>query len=119
MFAYTANSIPAGVIVFYKGALTAIPSGWHLCDGTSGTDDLRDKMIICAGNTYAVDDSGGAGTHSHADNFAVADNNNEQEVQQGTGEGVSSIPHGHSLTGGVSDGVNMPPYVAKGFIQKL
>jgi len=119
MFAITAIGVPVGVIVFFKGALTAIPSGWHLCDGTAGTDDLRDKMIICAGNTYAVDDSGGATTHSHADNLSVDDNSDEIRVAAGEETYVQEPSHGHDLSGGVTDGVNMPPYIAKGFIQKL
>ena len=37
-----------------------IPEGWHLCDGTSGTPDLRDRFVVGAGNTYSTGDTGGA-----------------------------------------------------------
>jgi microcystin-dependent protein len=44
----------------WSGLLTAIPSGWFLCDGQNGTPDLRDKFVVGAGSTYAKGDSGGA-----------------------------------------------------------
>ncbi|GAI49997.1 unnamed protein product, partial [marine sediment metagenome] len=34
-----------------------IPSGWHLCDGTAGTIDLRNKFLVGAGDTYNPGDS--------------------------------------------------------------
>jgi len=119
MFAFSKNSIPTGVIVFFKGALIAIPSGWHLCDGTNGTDDLRDKMIICAGNLYVVDAIGGLVTHAHTNTADSAESDESVEVQSGTGQDVPAELHRHSITVGIDDAENMPPYVAKGFIQKL
>lgn len=41
------------------GVASDIPNGWHLCDGTNGTPDLRGRFIVGAGNTYSVGDSGG------------------------------------------------------------
>lgn len=38
--------IPAGGIIMWSGAATAIPSGWALCNGTNGTPDLRGKFIL-------------------------------------------------------------------------
>lgn len=52
------NVMPVGAIIMWSGAIATIPSGWHLCDGTNGTPDLRNKMIICAD----ADDSGVAKT---------------------------------------------------------
>lgn len=37
------------MIVFWAGSSLSIPSGWHLCDGTSGTPDLRDLFIVGGG----------------------------------------------------------------------
>lgn len=54
-----------GIIVLWSGAIVDIPSGWHLCDGTQGTPDLRNRFIVGAGDTYAVDASGGATSHDH------------------------------------------------------
>jgi microcystin-dependent protein len=60
------GSIPTGIIVMWSGLLSAIPSGWLLCDGTSGTPDLRDRFV--KGTAAGVDPgaTGGAATHSHA-----------------------------------------------------
>lgn len=44
-----------GIIVLWGGAIADIPAGWGLCDGSGERPDLRDKFIIGAGNTYAVD----------------------------------------------------------------
>jgi microcystin-dependent protein len=51
---YTLNSagngpVPVGGIIMWSGAATAIPTGWVLCDGTSGTPDLRERFIVGAG----------------------------------------------------------------------
>lgn len=54
------ESFPIGGIIIWSGAQTAIPSGWHLCDGTSGTPDLRNRFIVCAGSEYKVGDTGGS-----------------------------------------------------------
>jgi len=48
-----ASNLPSGVdfcrsgmILFWYGLLTAIPSGWVICDGTNGTPNLRDQFIV-------------------------------------------------------------------------
>ena len=50
----TANAFVTGMIVPFYGALGNIPSGWHLCDGTNGTPDLRGNFIIGAGGSYSL-----------------------------------------------------------------
>lgn len=57
--------VPPGVIWMWSGAVVAIPTGWALCDGTSGTPDLRGKFIVGAGGAYAAGDTGGAANHDH------------------------------------------------------
>ena len=42
------GGVPSGVIVMWSGQTSTIPTGWLLCDGTSGTPDLRDRFIIGA-----------------------------------------------------------------------
>jgi microcystin-dependent protein len=51
--------LPAGVITMWSGSILSIPAGWALCDGTSGTPDLRNKFIVGAGDDYSVADNGG------------------------------------------------------------
>ena len=37
--------LPIGTILPYTGSLLSIPAGWHLCDGTDGTPDLRGRFL--------------------------------------------------------------------------
>jgi microcystin-dependent protein len=55
------GTVLAGTIILWSGAVGAIPSGWALCDGTSGTPDLRGRFVVGAGTggAYAVGDTGG------------------------------------------------------------
>jgi microcystin-dependent protein len=54
------GSVPAGGIIMWSGSIANIPTGWRLCDGTNGTPDLRNRFIVGAGSTYAVNATGGA-----------------------------------------------------------
>jgi hypothetical protein len=42
------NIVPPGVIVMWSGSFASIPAGWKLCDGSSGTPDLRNRFIVGA-----------------------------------------------------------------------
>lgn len=53
------------IIAWWSGAIVDIPAGWSICDGNGGRPDLRDMFLVCAGDTYAQDDSGGAVNHNH------------------------------------------------------
>ena len=46
---------PVGSIIAYSGLLGSIPSNWHICDGTDGTPDLRDRFLKGASNAGDVD----------------------------------------------------------------
>jgi hypothetical protein len=35
-----------GMIVFWFGALGAVPTGWHICDGTNGTPNMEDQFVV-------------------------------------------------------------------------
>jgi len=66
----SATPIPSGGILLWSGSIGSIPAGYVLCNGTSGTPDLRDRFIVGAGNTYAVNATGGSAdaiivTHTH------------------------------------------------------
>lgn len=55
-------AVPAGVITLWSGSIASIPTGWSLCNGSSGTPDLRDRFVVGAGSSYAVNATGGANT---------------------------------------------------------
>ena len=63
--------VPSGCILMWSGAISAIPSGWVICDGNNSTPNLTDRFVIHAsadsGDTYDVGDTGGSttsGSHS-------------------------------------------------------
>ena len=65
------GATPIGGIILWSGSVASIPANWALCNGSSGTPDLRNKFIVGAGNTYAVDATGGSPNavvvdHTHA-----------------------------------------------------
>jgi hypothetical protein len=52
--------VPQGGIIMWSGSVASVPSGWYLCDGNNGTPDLRNRFVVGAGDTYAVDATGGS-----------------------------------------------------------
>jgi hypothetical protein len=88
-------SVFPGFIGMYSGTLASIPSGWHLCDGTTGTPNLLGKMIPCvaaATNPGAVTGDDYVMPHTH-----IADSHNHNLIHkdgadarlQTTGDGVT------------------------------
>lgn len=84
--AFVRDIIPSGVIVMWSGAISAIPSGWVICDGNNSTPNLTGRFIVHAdadsAGTYAPGDTGGSDSttlatgnlpaHTHAaGNYAV------------------------------------------------
>jgi hypothetical protein len=73
-----ATPIPAGGIFLWSGSIGSIPAGYVLCNGSNGTPDLRDRFIVGAGSTYAVDATGGSAnaivvSHTHTATSTVTD----------------------------------------------
>jgi len=72
------NAFVAGMIMMWSGSIATIPSGWQLCDGTSGTPDLRNRFVLGAGSGYPVGDTGGSKdatlvNHTHTASSSVND----------------------------------------------
>ena len=107
------DAIPTGVICMWSGESTAIPSGWHLCDGEEGTPDLRDRFIVGAGSTYKVKDTGGEATHklttnempSHNHGFTGTSHSHTGSLSNATA--ASNGNHTHSISGSSSGGYIM------------
>jgi hypothetical protein len=125
------SPVPKGVIVLWSGAIGALPTGYALCDGTNGTPDLRDRFVVGAGTTYAVNATGGsvntgmAGSHTHTLNGTTdAPTVVSTAVQSGTGttvvSSVTAISHTHTVNlVGDHQHSCLPPYLALAYIMKL
>ena len=130
-------TIPAGLIAIWSGSTGSIPSGWLICDGTSGTPDLRSSFIIGAGSTYSVGQTGGSAdaivvSHTHT----VTDPGHKHNTTStGSGSLLNAAASGATgantsttdtattgitlQTAGTSGtGANLPPYYALAFIMK-
>jgi hypothetical protein len=64
------NAFIAGMIMLWSGSSASIPSGWLLCDGSNSTPDLRNRFVVGATSTYAVNATGGSAdaivvSHTH------------------------------------------------------
>lgn len=94
-----AANTPAGygltrtnMVIGWVGSLITIPAGYLLCDGTNGTPDLRGRMLIGAGGTYALGQTGGLENSTTSAGGAVT------PTIQGTVLSVANLPaHNHRL----------------------
>lgn len=140
-----AASLPAGLISMWSGSIASIPAGWALCDGASGTPDLRDRFIVGAGTTYSPGNTGGAASvtptitvdnhtltesqmpsHTHG---LVGSSSPFQVAANQSGNGPSASPGlytfatggggAHNHTAASSAVATLPPYYALAFIMKL
>jgi len=89
--AFVQASLPSGVIVMWSGSIASIPGGWLLCNGSSGTPDLRDRFIVGAGSTYAVAATGGS-----ANATLVSHTHTATSTSTFTGTALGN--HTHSIT---------------------
>ena len=127
-------AVPSGCILIWSGAANAIPTGFVLCNGSSGTPDLRGKFVVGyhdGNGDYDVGDTGGAESvtltvnqipsHKHTTNI------DGQHVIPGGGG--SSYPYGGAgtyasrlfsmdNTGGGQSHENRPPFYALCYIMK-
>lgn len=84
----TSTAFVSGMIMMWSGTVATIPSGWLLCNGASGTPDLRNKFIIGA----------------NADDGGAAKTNVTGSYTQTGGSKDAIIPyHNHTATSSVTD----------------
>lgn len=86
------GTVPVGGIIMWSGATNNVPAGWALCNGQTAngltTPDLRNRFVLGASSTYAVDNMGGfanitlatanlpAHAHVFKDGFELQDDEN-------------------------------------------
>jgi hypothetical protein len=136
-----ATPIPSGGIFLWSGSIGSIPAGYVLCNGSNGTPDLRNRFVVGAGSTYAVDATGGSADSvvvSHTHSVTDPEHTHGGSYLSGTagasGFGptttapaqfsnpisIPTAPTGISInTAGVSGtNANIPPYYALCYIMK-
>ena len=137
-------AVPSGCILLWSGSTGSIPATFLLCDGTNGTPDLRDRFIVGAGNTYAVNATGGSAdaivvTHNHTltdpghfhppptggDGYWGSNFTGIPSGAPGGAAGPYAVNTGNAVTGitlasaGTSGtNANLPPYYALAYIMK-
>lgn len=139
------TSFVTGMIILWSGSIASIPSGWALCDGTNGTPNLEDRFVVGAGNTYAVDATGGSADAIVVSHTHTASSTDSGHTHNTTVSGLIGVPGGFSPPGGTSSGgsstitsatgtanitttvnsagssgtnANLPPYYALAYIMK-
>lgn len=108
-----------GMILLWSGAIVDIPNGWHLCDGTESTPDLRNKFVVGAGDTYNLGDTGGSVNHNHTftsdSHFHIIAPGDEIS----TGLDYENVTDSKVVTGTTNNGSSLPPYYALAYIMRL
>ena len=133
------TSFVAGMIMLWSGSVASIPSGWALCNGSNGTPDLRNRFVVGAGSTYAVDATGGSAdaivvSHTHTATVTDPGHVHSSVVQSGgalgggvvltvaagnTASAVTGISVTNASAGTSGTNANLPPYYALAYIMKL
>lgn len=138
--------VPSGAIMMWSGSIASIPSGWGLCDGSSGRPDLRGKFIVgynaSDGDYNSVGNQGGEKrhtltvaempSHSHSVNDPGHLHSFPGVLPDGRGGdgGKAAEPVGRNTNtaftgisinanGGGGDHENRPPYYTLAYIIKL
>jgi microcystin-dependent protein len=108
-------SVPTGLISMWSGPINTIPAGWALCDGSSGTPDLRNRFILSVQSS--VENPGGTGgTHDqsltvanlplhdhtidHAHTIADPGHNHTSVLTNSATQGTGSLYGDNSSTNG-------------------
>ena len=118
--------VPSGAIILWSGASNAIPSGYVLCDGNNNTPNLQDRFVVGAGNTYAVEATGGskdATLVSHTHNLlynhgSFGGSSGAVTPRSGNTPVTPGISGRVSTEGSSATNANLPPYFALCYIMK-
>lgn len=109
-----------------------IPQGWHICDGTEGTYDLRGKFILGASEDHAVGETGGS-EEVTLTTAQMPKHHHGGKTKRGSFDSTKTLYGLTKITSATDDNSNisttdtgssephpnMPPYIALIFIQKI
>lgn len=88
--------VPTGTIIMWYGNISGnhpiigseVNTNWHVCNGSNGTPNLRDRFIVGSGLNYSLNSTGGTSTPSHTHKLDPSNKNTDSEGN-----------HNHSVTG--------------------
>jgi hypothetical protein len=121
------NMLPIGSVIMWYGSAGTVPLGWHICDGTNGTPDLRNKFVMGAGIQAVMGEEGGsntadittntAGSHRHlatTEAGGAHDHTGNTGGHALTASEVAGHTHNFSDLYGLRDDANPPVYDRNG-----
>lgn len=120
--------MPIGAVIAYAGDIDSIPPGWHICDGTEGTPDLRGRFVLGQSDAYVYGSEGGEATHrltvnempSHSHQLAIQSKTGNTGDLIAITRGAYRLDSlGMSSTGGSQPHNNMPPYYVLYYIMRI
>ena len=108
-----------GMIMVWPGAIADIPAGWALCDGSNGTPNMTDRVVIGAGGGLAFNSIGGSVSHTHS----FIGNNHTHDLVSGSaigsGADYASETSDEAVNGTTDSENGLPPYRVLPYIMKL
>ena len=115
----TKRPFKKGMIILWSGLITDIPGGWHLCDGTTGTPNLRNNFVVGAGDSYVVGAAGGSVNHVHSGSTNGHTHNIVAGGNIGSGPTYANSTDTKTDNFTTDSESNLPPYYALAYIMKL
>ncbi len=125
-------SLPKGIILAWYAKEGKVPNGWAVCDGTSGTPDLRNRFLQGVATFADVGiDSAAQGTHNHSasgsfSGTTVAARKSKPDgwrVRERSAPHATGVDHTHGFSGSVASTTNdvshIPPNAKVIFIMKV
>lgn len=124
------NGLPVGTIVMWSGTASNIPDKWHICDGTSGTPDLRGRFVLGASSKYTTGTFGGEeetlltidNMPAHNHGLPIITGNTSGNARRGVDAEWITAAYTRASTeisGGDVPHNNMPPYYTLVYIMKM
>lgn len=117
------EQVEPGIIVMYDSSLSTLPSGWRVCNGQNGTEDMVDFFlgynsseihgdIISSSNTVVLSGSTSSNNwnHSHLSGQGPFSNTSRSH-------GSEDVPHSHNISSSSVSSSYSPPFRRVAFIQ--
>jgi microcystin-dependent protein len=94
---------PVGIIIIWDTTISGsvIPTGWHICDGTSGTPDLRGFFVRGASSDSDVGTNAGVSSHTHTSPSLASAGGHIHNLSGSTGNNSNSVTNSTGTSGTV------------------